>query len=84
MAVTAVMTLALETLAVNVLTLVIRERDYPAAVGVTSRQVIRLAREFCAECLLTAGQNGWKIPRETVRSWLLARSRAVRPGDASD
>jgi hypothetical protein len=75
MAVTPVPTVALETLAVNLLTEVIRERDYAAAVGITSRRVMQLASIFCDECLLTARGNGWVIPRASVRSWIAAHSR---------
>ncbi|MGA8708638.1 MAG: hypothetical protein WB646_16820 [Steroidobacteraceae bacterium] len=78
MAVTAVMTLALETLAVNLLTQVTRERDFLAPVGITSRRVMQLAGRFCEQCLLTARQDGWRIPRATVKSWLAARLRAAR------
>jgi hypothetical protein len=80
MAVTPVMTVALETLAVNLLSEVTRRRDCAAAVGLTSRRVIQLAPRFCQECLLTAQANGWVIPRASVRSWLAAHSRnASRP-----
>ena len=75
MAVTPVPTVALETLAVNLLTEVTRERDYVAAVGVTSRRVMLLASTFCDECLLTAQGNGWVIPRASVKSWLAAHLR---------
>jgi hypothetical protein len=78
MAVTAVMTLALETLAVNLLTEVTRERDFPAPVGITSRCVMQLARRFCEQCLLTSQRCGWKIPRATIQSWLSAQLRARR------
>jgi hypothetical protein len=75
MAVTPVPTVALETLAVNLLTEVTRERDYVAVIGVTSRRVMQLASIFCDECLLTARGNGWVIPRASVRSWMAAHSR---------
>lgn len=78
MAVTAVMTLALETLAVNLLTEVTGERDFPAPVGITSRRVMQLAPRFCEQCLLTAQRGGWKIPRATVKSWLASQARARR------
>jgi hypothetical protein len=78
MAMTAVVTLALETLAVNLMTEVTRERNYSVAVGVTSAGVMQLARRFCEECLLTARRDGWKIPRATIRSWVAARQRASR------
>lgn len=75
MAVTPVPTVALETLAVNLLTEVTRERDYVAAVGATSRRVMQLASRFCDECLLSAHGNGWVIPRASVKSWLASQSR---------
>ena len=75
MAVTPVLTVALETLAVNLLTEVTKERDYVAAVGITSRRAMQLAPTFCDECLLTAHGNGWVIPRASVKSWVAAHSR---------
>jgi hypothetical protein len=75
MAVTPVLTVALETLAVNLLTEVTRRRDYTVAIGQTSRRVMQLAPRFCHECLLTAQADGWVIPRASVRSWLAAHSR---------
>jgi hypothetical protein len=78
MAVTAVMTVALETLAVNLLTQVTRERDFAAPVGITSRRIMLLAPRFCEQCLLTAQRGGWRIPRATVKSWLAAQLRAER------
>jgi hypothetical protein len=75
MAVTPVLTVALETLAVNLLTEVTRERDYVAVVGVTSRRVMQLASTFCDECLLTAHGDGWVIPRASVKSWMAAHLR---------
>ena len=81
MAVTPVLTLALETLAVNLLTEVTRERDYVAVVGITSRRVLQLAVTFCNECLLTAHGSGWVIPRASVKSWMTAHLRK-RPANA--
>jgi hypothetical protein len=75
MAVTSITTLALETLAVNLLTQVTRERNFAVAVGITSRRVLQLAHRFCGECLLTAHRDGWVIPRATVRAWLAAHAR---------
>jgi len=75
MAVTSVPTVALETLAVNLLTLVTRRRDCTVAVGMTSRTVMQLADSFCTECLLSAGANGWVMPRSAVRAWLATRLR---------
>jgi len=70
MAVTPVQTIALETLAINLLTFMTRERDYRAAVGVTSQRAIALAREFCADCLLGAPVEAWELPRASIKAWL--------------
>ena len=75
MAVTPVMTLELETLAINLLTPLTRDRDYPAAVGVTSKRVMRLAHRFCAECLLSADAADLVMPRSAIRAWLASRAR---------
>ncbi len=77
MAMTPVMTLALETLAVNLLSRVTRERDQAAAIGATSRRVRRLAPRFCSECLLTANAGGWVMARSSLRDWFVARSRTL-------
>ena len=75
MAMTPVFTLALETLAVNLLALATRERDSRAPLDVASSNGLRLARMFCEQCLLTADAEGWVMPRTTVRSWVGAHSR---------
>jgi hypothetical protein len=75
MAVTPMMSIELETLALNLLTPLTRERDYRAAVGVTSKRVRRLASRFCAECLLTAQSQAWVMQRSTIRAWLASRTR---------
>jgi hypothetical protein len=63
-------TTALETLAVNILTLVIRERDCRAAIGTTSRRALFLMDEFCADCLLGAPVDAWELPRTSIKAWL--------------
>ena len=86
MAVTPVMSIELQTLAINLLTPLTRRRDYCAAVGVTSKRVVRLASQFCVECLLTAQSQAWVMRRSTIRSWLASRSRIqghLRPGERS-
>ncbi len=75
MAVTPGMSLELEALAINLLTPLTRERDYRAAVGVTSKRVRSLAARFCTECLLTADTQAWVMQRSTIRAWLVSRSR---------
>lgn len=82
MAVTPVMTVALETLAVNLLTRLTRERDCHAAVGLTSRRMLRLAPRFCAECLLGGQPGGWVMPRAALRAWLSSHARVSRGGKA--
>jgi hypothetical protein len=75
MAVTPVMTIALETLALNLLAHIRGEPDDRARVGVTSKGLVRLARRFCAQCLLTASPAGWEIPRCTIEAWLVSQRR---------
>jgi hypothetical protein len=65
-------TRALETLAVNLLTLATEERDYRAARGATSRWAVTLARRFCEECLLQAPAEAWQLRVSVLRSWLSA------------
>lgn len=76
MAVTPGMSIELETLAIYLLTPLTRERDYRAAVGVTSKRVRSLASRFGAECLLTARPTAWVMqcltPRPLVHSPLLS------------
>jgi hypothetical protein len=78
MAVTPVMTTALETLALNLLAYTTCEGGN-SLVGVTSRRLLRLARRFCAECLLTASPEGWVIPRSTIEAWLISQQQIEIP-----
>lgn len=64
-AVTPRMSIELETLAINLSTPLTRQRDYRAAVGVTSKRVSRLASQFCAERLPTAQSPAWVMQRST-------------------
>ncbi len=76
MACTRAHSTALTTLAVNLLTRALEERDRRAAAGVTRRRAIGLARQFAEDCLLTAPEDAWVIPRDTIRAWIRARSRS--------
>jgi hypothetical protein len=76
MACTGVYSLALKTLAVNLLTMATRKRDYRAAVGLTSRRVVMLAPAFSRECLLSAPDQAWALPKASIRAWLESRLRA--------
>ena len=78
MAVTPGMSMELETLAINLLTPLTRQRDYRAAVGVTSKRVRRLASRFCAECLLTAQLPAWAMQRSTPRPLVHSPLRSTR------
>jgi hypothetical protein len=79
MAVTPVMTIALETLAVNLLAHVTGERSDRACPSINPRRLARLARRFCAQCLLTACPAGWVIPRCTIEAWLASQHRLPVP-----
>jgi predicted anti-sigma-YlaC factor YlaD len=76
MAYTRVYSIALKTLAVNLLTLVTPKRDYQAAVGLTSRRAVSLAPSFIRECLAGAPDEAWALPRTTIEAWLESRLRA--------
>src|ERR1700728_2774215 len=76
MAYTRVDSVALKTLAVNLLTLVTRKRDFQVAVGHTSRRVVLLAPSFIRECLLGAPDEAWALPRTTIKACLESRLRA--------
>jgi len=67
---------ALATLAVNLLTLVLSERDFSAAVGRTCRRALALAREFSDECLISAPDQGWVMPRAAIEAWINSHSPA--------
>jgi len=73
-----VQTIALETLAINLLTFMTRERDHRAAVGVTSQRAVVLSRAFCADCLLGAPAEAWELPRTSIRAWLNGKNRCAR------
>jgi hypothetical protein len=75
MAVTPVMTVALETLALNLLAHITGTCGDGARLGVTSKGLIGLARRFCEQCLLTACPAGWVIPRSTIEAWLTSQQR---------
>jgi len=78
-----VYTTALETLAVNLLSMATPERNHRTAIGVASRRAVSLARAFCEECLFGGPEDAWVLPRQTVKAWLashrggaMARRRA--------
>jgi hypothetical protein len=78
MAHTATSSLALKTLALNLLTLSTTETDVPLAVGYSGRLAIAFAGAFSKQCLLSAPANAWILPRSTVESWLDSRTRDGR------
>src|ERR1700722_1450885 len=75
MACTRGYSLALETLALNLLTMVTRTRDYRAAVGVTSRRAMLLAPSFSRECLLEAPDEAWALPKASIKAWVKSQLR---------
>lgn len=76
MAYTRVYSVALKTLAVNLLMLVTPKRNYQAAVRLTSRQAMLLAPSFIRECLSGAPDAAWALPRTAIEAWLESRPRA--------
>jgi hypothetical protein len=77
MAMTPVMTRALETLAINLLAQAVPARN-GIADGVGSRRMVALARRFCVQCLLTGSPAGWVIPLGTIEAWLASQPRSDR------
>jgi hypothetical protein len=75
MACTRGYSLALETLALNLLTMATRARDYRAAVGITSRRAVLLAPSFSRECLLGAPDEAWALPKASIRAWVQSQLR---------
>jgi len=80
MACTRVHSTALDTLAINLLTLVLRQRDYHAAIGTSCRRAVVLAREFSDDCLLRAPKQAWVMPRSAIRAWIDSRRRGRTVG----
>jgi hypothetical protein len=64
MAYTPIRTIALDTLAINLLTFEVHDRA-----GFTSQRAIELIAPFCTECLLTSPRNAWLLPRATIKAW---------------
>jgi hypothetical protein len=82
MAVTPVMTMALETLALNLLTHIFDGCGDTGRLHVASKDLLRFAKRFSTECLLTACPEGWVIPRNTIEEWLASKWSPV--SSASD
>lgn len=84
MACTRTPSTAMVTLAVNLLTMVLAERDYRAAVGTTCRRAVTLASKFAEDCLLTAPDGSWVMPRDAIEAWIRSRTGGhVSPGTVS-
>ena len=71
-----------EVLALNILTRLIPTRNVRALVGVTSKQAIRLAPLFVAECLPGRDPEWtrWTMPIEALRAWLATHREPARMG----
>jgi hypothetical protein len=68
MAFTRVYSVALKTLAANLLTLAI---DRPG------RNAILLAPAFSRECLMGAPDRAWALPKATIQAWLESKRRRL-------
>jgi len=68
-------TRAAEVLSVNLLCLVLTQRDSQAFYSRRSRSAVRLARNFYEDCLSELPTEGWRIPLDTIREWLLHAQR---------
>jgi hypothetical protein len=66
MAFTHVYSIALKTLAANLLALALEQ---------PSRCAVRLAPAFSRECLMGAPDKAWVLPKATIESWLESKRR---------
>lgn len=78
------LTRAAEALAINILSLVLADRDWEELEGKQSERASRLARSFYEDCLSELPNDGWCIPLDTVREWLLMSRRDARCSAADD
>lgn len=76
MACTRAHSTALATLAVNLLAMVLEEQELGAVERDSRRRAIGLARQFAEDCLLTAPEDGWVMPRDAIEAWIRTRSRS--------
>jgi hypothetical protein len=74
MAFTRVYSIALKTLAANVLALTLKTR-YRTAIGPRGPSAVLLASSFSRECLLGAPDEAWVLPKSTIESWLDSKKR---------
>lgn len=72
------LTRAAEVLAINILSLVLAERDWDELEGKHSERALRLARLFYRDCLSELPNDGWCIPLDTLREWLVTTRRDAR------
>jgi len=71
---------AAEVLAVNILALVLQERDYPAWGGTTSSRAVALAKRFFDECLTDLPREAWRIDFDTLEDWIASCEDQERGG----
>jgi hypothetical protein len=69
MAFTRVYSVALKTLAVNLLTLALEQ---------PGRRAELLAPAFARECLMGAPDRAWALPKSTIEAWFESRQRRAR------
>jgi hypothetical protein len=75
MAQTPTYSVALKTLALNLLTLTLGDRNVSAARGATNSTALTFAAAFSKECLLCAPHKAWILPKSTIQSWLASKKR---------
>lgn len=81
------LTRAAEVLAMNILSLVLIDREWAELKGKQSERARQLARSFYQDCLSELPNDGWCIPLETVREWLLTQrgdARALKTDQRAD
>lgn len=78
------LTRAAEVLAMNILSLVLADREWDELEGKQSGRALQLARSFYQDCLSELPNDGWCIPLETVREWLLITRHDVHLSQADE
>jgi hypothetical protein len=74
MAFTRVYSVALKTLAINLLTLALRR---------PGRRALLLAPAFSRECLMGAPDRAWALPKATIEAWFESKQRQSQRGRRS-
>ena len=72
----SVQNVGLRTLAINLIILA-SQGDPRTLKGLNRKAALSIVSVFCEECLLTAPQHAWILPREAINAWLNSRVHDV-------